>query len=502
MAKSTSHTPDELARLRQRVAELEHAQAERQRAEKLLGESDRRFRVLTENSFDLLCEIDERANFQYVSPNYFEVLGYRPEDLLGTSALAIVHDDDREATHREIARAFTSGWGKQTLRVRRQRGDWRWFECAGKLYQTPEGERRVLVVSRDLTDRVEGEERFRAIAEVNPVPILISRVSDGRILFANRRLAETLGVPHGSLIGQSTATFYDKPADRDRLMQQFSEHGQVDDYQLKARRADGSSLWLFVSNRRITYHGEECALTGILDITQRIEAENTLRRERTLLKQMLDLQERDRQLVAYEIHDGLVQEMTGAVMFLQSAEPSMQLGDADRAKFDHAVALLQSAVQEARRLIDGLRPPILDEEGVVAAVEHLVAGFIDRDSLAVEFTHNMPPGRLPLALENTIYRIIQEALTNVRRHAKVKNATVELTMQDGRVHFLVRDEGVGFDPHAVPPTRYGLTGLQERVRIFGGRVAIESHRGRGTTIRVELPVVDEPELEWAADGDR
>jgi signal transduction histidine kinase len=274
-----------------------------------------------------------------------------------------------------------------------------------------------------------------------------------------------------------------------QLMRALSREGQVRDYELQAKRQDGSPWWLWVSNRRITYQGESTVLTSFLDITERKRDEDRLRHERTVLKQMLDLQDRDKQLTAYEIHDGMVQDMTGALLYLEAARGA----DSNRERMPNlnkSLALLQGAIGEARRLINGLRPPILDEEGVVPAIEHLAADMRNLVGLKVRLKHDLKTPRLSSARENTIYRVVQESLTNVHRHSGAASATVELVEADGKIRVTVRDRGRGFDPAGVPDSRYGLAGIQERARLFGGKAEIRAKPGKGTTIVVEIPVDD------------
>jgi signal transduction histidine kinase len=222
--------------------------------------------------------------------------------------------------------------------------------------------------------------------------------------------------------------------------------------------------------------------------------EDKLWHERARLKQMLDLQERDRKLIAYEIHDGLVQDMTAALMHLQAsrhkahtdgARPSESVED-----LDVATRLLQRAIAEARRLINDLRPPNLDDGALVPAIEHLIDDVQRLSSLSVAFVHDVPAAAIAPALQNVVFRIIQEALTNVHRHSGARRAEVELIHREGRLQIVVRDRGRGFTPQNVPPARYGLLGLQDRARLFGGHARIESAPGKGTTITVDLPLTD------------
>jgi signal transduction histidine kinase len=136
-----------------------------------------------------------------------------------------------------------------------------------------------------------------------------------------------------------------------------------------------------------------------------------------------------------------------------------------------------------------VRPPILDEEGVVAAVSHLVGEQRLLKGPKIEFRNEVEFDRLIPILENVIYRIVQEALGNVCQHSKSKEALVELVQDGDNLHIKIQDWGVGFDSGKVQDERFGLAGIRERARLLGGEAAVESTLGQGTCITVVLPLV-------------
>lgn len=210
-------------------------------------------------------------------------------------------------------------------------------------------------------------------------------------------------------------------------------------------------------------------------------------RDRALLQRLLEIQERERQLISYEIHDGIAQYLAGAMMHFQAWEAA--LGDhAGAAELHEGMRLLRAAADESRRLIGGLRPPALDELGIVEAIESLVAD-ARIEVPAIDFRHDLPGGRLPPGLETTIFRIVQESLTNIRKHAAARSASVTVARSGDLVAIRVADDGQGFAPEAVPADRFGLEGIRQRTRLFGGTCRIESAPGRGTTVEVTLPGV-------------
>ncbi len=225
------------------------------------------------------------------------------------------------------------------------------------------------------------------------------------------------------------------------------------------------------------------------DITAQKEAEERLKSEQRLLRKLLDLQESERRMIAHEIHDGFVQDVVGANMRLEAARSRIP----DDLKsltepLQAATMLLREAIAEARRMISDLRPLIIDEDGVMEAIRHLVADFENQRGVRVEFQADEDVPEMDGRLEGAMFRIVQEALNNVSHHAETTRAELEIRHREGLLHIEIRDRGKGFDPSRVSPERFGLRGIRERARLFGGWAVIESRPGRGTTVRVELPV--------------
>ncbi|MGI8980070.1 MAG: sensor histidine kinase [Pirellulaceae bacterium] len=216
-----------------------------------------------------------------------------------------------------------------------------------------------------------------------------------------------------------------------------------------------------------------------------------LKAERQQLLRTLEFHERDRQLLAFEIHDGIVQDMTAALIFLDAAAEGASFADEkDKEACDRGLRILRDGVTEARRLIQGLIPVVLDERGLVNSLENLAARFRDDQGLEIDLTANVSFVHLTPAVEMVVLRIVQEALNNVWRHSQALKAEVRVRQTDHELRVGIQDWGVGFDPAQVKKTRYGLAGMRERARLFGGTTEIDSFPGQGTRIIVTLPLAD------------
>jgi PAS domain S-box-containing protein len=315
---------------------------------------------------------------------------------------------------------------------------------------------------------------------------------DGTLLFANR---PEQGRTIEEILGRNIIDFVPPESEqhaRESLRAIFAEGG-VHTLETVARQLSGALACYVVRACPIEVDGERvAALLCVDDVLPLKTSEETLRHERHVLGQLLEIQERERQLVSYEIHDGLSQYLAGAMMHLQALEHASATGTFEEVRHKHdldeSLRLLRAAVDESRRLIGGLRPPALDELGIVEVIESLAAearAFIQQ----VDFHHQLRHGRLPPAIETTIFRIVQESLSNARKHANAKAVTIALDQPDaGHVSIVVRDDGVGFEPRLVPQDRFGLEGIRQRARLFGSEAEISSAPEKGTTIRVILPL--------------
>lgn len=219
------------------------------------------------------------------------------------------------------------------------------------------------------------------------------------------------------------------------------------------------------------------------EVQHRQQVEEALRAKQRLLNHLLEASESERRLAAYEVHDGVVQYVTASLMHLEAfagQHPQSTLA----ANFERAMQLLRTTLEESRRLISGLRPMILDEAGIVAAIEYLAA---EAPTPPVRFQYCLTSARFASLVEGALFRICQEALTNARRHSGASEIRVTLVEHDGLIHLSIEDDGCGFDPAAVRQRTFGLEGVVQRARLLGGQATIDSAPGRGTRIAVQLP---------------
>ncbi len=337
----------------------------------------------------------------------------------------------------------------------------------------------------------ESLERFRALTE-NAFDLIAEVDQHGVYLYLSPNHREVLGWDVEAMIGTISLDQV-HPDQRalvgQRLHQAVREGSGIAEFQILA--ANGQWRWFESTGQAYWTANNQMRFVLISrDTTARREAEERLLREQDFQRRLVAMQDADRRLMAYEIHDGLVQDTYGAQLFLESIHNLERLGPEDAKAFASALHLVRGAVENARRLINGLRPPILDEQGLVAALEHLANDVQQMWGLRVTLRTDVRFDRLLPSLENAVYRIVQEGLNNVVKHSGADRATVELTQDDECLQIVVEDAGKGFDPRNVTEKQYGLAGIRERARLLAGTAEIESQPGKGVRISVRLPLAE------------
>jgi len=503
-----------------------HDVTEQKRTIDLLRASEDRYRLIAENVGDIIwtadlmvTEEDRKAadgnvaalvdailkkwHFSYVTPSVERVFGTTPEEFLQLSLGDVTTPSSLRRIRQAMCEAFAANpsFDRDLHRPHvleaeflAKDGSSRWGEVTTTYLLDSNGEPECLLgITRDISERRrteralrESESKLRMIFENLPDTLLtVNR--DGTILFANRG---STNVSRKMLIGADGFGFI-APEYRE-LSRKVFDDVMTDGCPQTFDFLDIFGRWWACRVVSLAAQGQhDYAMVICTDITQERLAAETINKEQQLLRRLLELHERERRLTAYDIHDGFAQQLTGALFRLQGfREMHGRLAEEAWKNFDAAIQLISRAIDETRRLISGLRPPILDESGIVQAIEYLVYENSRQDSPEIEFRHKVAFDRLAPPLESAIFRIVQESLQNACRHSKSEKVRVELKQKGERIYIDVVDWGVGFKPDEVEERRFGLQGIRERARLLDGRVVIESKPGQGTRVGVELPLID------------
>ncbi len=215
-----------------------------------------------------------------------------------------------------------------------------------------------------------------------------------------------------------------------------------------------------------------------------VAVELSRRVQRNSLRRVIEGQEIERRRLARELHDETGQALTSVLLGLKAVENA----EDKQAALAELRELVVATLQDVRRLAVELRPKALDDFGLVPALERLVETFVEATGIAVDFESQLGDDRLPSEVETTLYRIVQESLTNIAKHAGARRVSVLLVLRGGAATALVEDDGHGFDAEDELRGGIGLAGMRERLALLDGRLTIESKRGTGTSLVAEVPL--------------
>ena len=327
---------------------------------------------------------------------------------------------------------------------------------------------------------------YRAVFRAAPDGILVVD-SGGVIRDVNPRALEQFGYERDELIGLEVEALVPE-AQRGLHREQRGEYTEDPHARpmgagldLAGRRKDGSTFPAEISLSPMETDEGLHVISVVRDVSER-------KRLRDFGVGALRAAEDERHRIARELHDDTAQRLAAMLVRLRIAIREEEEGARNRMLEEIREDVLDTA-ESVRRIARGLRPPVLDEVGVVAAIRSHVEALRKAYGFEIEVEADEPERRLSADAELALYRIVQEALANVVRHAGAERARVRLGAADGHVIATVEDDGRGFrlEETTAPPSGLGLVGMRERARNAGGRLEIDSEPGQGTRVRVELP---------------
>jgi PAS domain S-box-containing protein len=461
-----------------------------------LTESEARYRYLIERAPDLVWSIGADARLTFLSDAVVRLTGRQPEEFLGQHFGALVHESSREVAEFDWTTGMQRGSQEVRGRVNLAGADGQPIPAEFIATARLDESGRFLGANgsvRDMREQVrlenelrESEGRYRFLIE-NAPDVVFATDAGGRLTFVSDALERMAGWRPEEVVGQPYTKIVDAASaasDESRWMALRAEPSIKQIALQSLKRPDGSLVPVEISAIGIVdENGEFAGIHGSSrDISERIRLERELRRQAGELAAG-----EERAHLARELHDSVTQALFSMTLVSRSIEMLLDRDVATaRTHLTQLRELQREALAEMRALIFELRPGNLEQDGLTRALRTHTAALQGRIGLPVVVESSLKD-RLPLTIEEVLYRIAQEALHNVVKHAGARQVRVELDRAGSSVRLRVQDDGKGFDPRAVPDGHLGLTGMRARADRIGATFTCRSEPGNGTTIEVIVP---------------
>jgi PAS domain S-box-containing protein len=516
---------------------------ERKQAEDALERSEARYRAVVENQTDLICRFLPDTTLTFVNEAYCDYFGKTRQELLGTSFLELLPDEDQKTVKEHVV-SLTENPGIVSYEHRAMLPDgtqaWQqWVDRA--ILDAQDRVVEFLSVGRDITERKLAEQKLRRRAEEldtlqatvlditarHNLPTLLEtivrraarllRASGGGLYLCNPDRGKAQCVVSYNTHRDYTGTSLEYGDGAAGVVAQTKQPLIITDYQNwngKASLFEDNQPFTAVLSAPMTWEGQ---VTGVLQVlhdeegqtfTQsdmelltlfanhaaiavenaRLYEELRTGRERlqALSQRLVDAQEIERRRIARELHDEIGQTLTVVKINLQTAQSLLEAPEHET-QLAHSIDAVERTLQQVRDLSLNLRPSLLDDLGLMPALRWYIDQQTQQASFSTSFEADSLAERLPPELEIVCFRIVQEALTNIIRHAEAEHVDIKVQKSDDQLKILIRDDGVGFNvQRALNDASWGkslgLMSMQERAAVVGGTVEIESEPGQGSEV--------------------
>ncbi len=476
---------------------------ERKRLEKSLKESETLFRELAENAPGGIVLLGPDNKYKYGSPSIKRMMGYDPEFVIGKSPEEYTHPDDLPLLvpmllelleNPEII--FTAQY-----RFKHADGSWRWIESTFSNLYHVENVNAMVINFQDITDRIESEEEISKLTravEQSSVSVIITDLK-GDIEYVNPNFTKVTGYSFEDVKGKNTRILKSgfTPKEQYEDLWHTISSGNVWRNEISNKKKDGTIFWEAVSiSPVIDKHDKITHFIALKeDITERKKAESELheayQKEKYLIEHLQNIREEERAKISREFHDEIGQHLTVLKMDVSWLYKKTEIfkDDSLSERLNSLKDLLDDTVKSFRRILSDLRPVLIDDIGLEAAMDAYIKDFQVKNGIMTEFVVNLNEVALPENINLTLYRVLQESLNNILKHANAKSVLVSIKLLNNNVVLTIIDDGVGFDTNKIKSkSSFGLMGMEERINIISGEFEINSVMEEGTTLKVSIPI--------------
>ena len=480
---------------------------EQRRAEQALHESQRRFTAFMDHLPAAVFMKSSEGRILYV--NRYMVETHDAGDWVGQSTADVLPDRLAQPIIANDQEALERGHVVVEEKVPDCNGEERVYETHKFSMLGEDGKQILGGFALDVTKRKRAQDalraseiRYRTLFETANDAILLMR--EELFLDCNQRALELYGCERNQIIGGTPYEQFSPPfqpdgeSSREKAQRKIRAalDGKPQSFEWQHRRLDGRYFFAEVSLNRIDLEDEVLLQAIVRDVSDRKRARDNLRRSREQLRalaaKLAETEEAERQRLSRELHDRVGSTLSALSMQLTRLERKLDSPDSTEAdtSLEEAGALVQEVADQVRDITSELRPSVLDDYGLIAALEWYTTRFTDRTGISAVVEGEEPEPRLPGGVETGLFRIAQEALTNVAKHSGADRVVVSVDQDERKVEMRVEDDGTGFSDEVAQQTPdgagWGLITMRERAHALSGELEVESETGQGTTVRVSV----------------
>jgi len=466
--------------------------------------SEQRFRSLVQRGSDMIKVLDANANFTYISPTVKNVLGFEPDDMVGKNAFDFIHPNDLPYTKEQFNIIKNKEYIElMPFRFKDANNKWRWIETKLTNLIDDISINGIVANSRDITEKKRAqeiikasEERYRNLFFNNPMAILIWDIDTLKIVEINDTACKEYNYTRQELLQMTLLDI--KPAEEHENVKQFAIMFKKNQEQMV------SGIWRHISKQgtvlfmeefchKMEYEGKHAVLAIANNVSEKIKLAKRLEEEKAMKQKQITeavmlAQEKERYEISQELHDNVNQILTAARIYAESAKTDT----ANRLNLlNQSSGYIVNAIEEIRKLSRALVTPLANDRSLPEAIKSLVADMSVAGKLHFEIqSPSFSDDDMPDNFKLNIFRIVQEQLNNIIKHAEASVVKINLERRGAVLKLIITDNGIGFDA-TQKRNGIGISNIIRRVELYNGVLDIQSAPGNGCTLLIKFPMQDD-----------
>ncbi|MBO9681916.1 MAG: PAS domain S-box protein [Flavisolibacter sp.] len=485
---------------------------EKKNTEEKLKKSELFYRALIADALDGMLLTDKNGTITFASPSIKNILEYEVDDVVGKNGFEFIHPEDIAWAFESFQREVKQNTEVKfiTVRLRKKNGQWLWCNVRGHNLLDNAYVNSIVIYFHDDTLRKqakdalqESEKRFRSLVKDLQTGVFLSNAS-GTIIMCNKALAAMLSIPEEMIVGKNVYEIMSDdminekneliPVEERPLTLTLQSKQTVRDVVLGViHPVTKERSWIMVNSNPILDEDGTIkhVVCSVMDLTERKKLEEKLiadevSHQRQLTQATIDGQEAERIAIGKELHDNIGQQLTTIKLFLDYAKSTAGGETADMVNM--ALKAVGDTINDVRSISRSLVPFTLKDLGLIESIDELVDTFMRTRMLNIEFEHaGFAEAFLPENQKLSLFRIVQEQLNNIIKHAGAKNVSIKLFSKANELVLQISDDGKGFDP-ACLHKGIGILNIKNRAELFNGRAELFSQPGNGCWLTVSFPL--------------